>query len=563
MPSSMSDWDRLLGFRWDIDLDQRWWHRLAKVAYSLVAFLAGSLLLFLGWESIENRPAAYEDIDIKTSLDTFLNKTDESVANVIPAFLLTTGRLGVRNNPERKVESTSEYDLQKSWCTPNAFRHLAATADFLNERDFTSANTPTSVLASIEKVRTPLSDVRNARYCWMHSSLQGTDISSIVKYEFTTAGYFKAAITYLSPFVFWFFVGNVVVLNLYYRGIVYIICGPRQSSVSISKAVHGSMETNKEATVAQLLERANAGDVDAQWSLAKAYYHGERIPQNDGQALRWCREAAEQGHAEAQWSLAKAYQHGEGVPQDHVQALQWYLKAAEQGHADGQCRLGYFYLEGQGVVQNYSQAVEWYRKAAEQGHAGGQYCLGVMYKEAKGVAQDYVQAAHWLGKAAQQGFDFAQFELGQLYAKGLGVPQDDVQAVKWWSKAAEQCNEFAEVLLGMAYRDGRGVPQDFLQAAELFHKGAERGDTLAQFNLHLLYDRGLGVPQDYVEAYKWLNLHNELKAELPERFSELSTAVSDSSLLEALAKKMTSDQLAESQKRAQEWMEAFQRRKQL
>jgi hypothetical protein len=223
----MSNWSRLLGFRNDIDLNELWWHRLAKVLYFLWAFLFGGLLFLSGWEGRDTGAASYKDIDIKTDLDTFLAKSDDSVANVIPAFLSSTGRIGIRNNADRKVESTYEYYLDNSWCTPNVFRHLSATADFLNRRDSTTANTAKSVLASIQKVRADLPDPRNARYCWLHTSLQGTDISDIVKYEFSIVGYYRTLIIHMAPVIFWFLVANVVVLNLYYRGFVYIICGPR------------------------------------------------------------------------------------------------------------------------------------------------------------------------------------------------------------------------------------------------------------------------------------------------------------------------------------------------
>ena len=40
---------------------------------------------------------------------------------------------------------------------------------------------------------------------------------------------------------------------------------------------------------------------------------------------------AEQGHADAQYNLGVMYVHGQGVPQDHVQALKWFNLAATGG----------------------------------------------------------------------------------------------------------------------------------------------------------------------------------------------------------------------------------------
>ncbi|MGL6187720.1 MAG: tetratricopeptide repeat protein [Holosporales bacterium] len=43
---------------------------------------------------------------------------------------------------------------------------------------------------------------------------------------------------------------------------------------------------------------------------------------------------AEQGDADFQYRLAKLYKKGRGVPQDFQAAFQWYRKAADQGDAE-------------------------------------------------------------------------------------------------------------------------------------------------------------------------------------------------------------------------------------
>jgi uncharacterized protein len=60
--------------------------------------------------------------------------------------------------------------------------------------------------------------------------------------------------------------------------------------------------------IATLRVRANAGDADAQTSLAIAYFNGEGIPQDDAQAMLWFRKAAEQGDAAAQFNLGAIYE---------------------------------------------------------------------------------------------------------------------------------------------------------------------------------------------------------------------------------------------------------------
>ena len=70
---------------------------------------------------------------------------------------------------------------------------------------------------------------------------------------------------------------------------------------------------------------------------------------------------------------------------------------------------------------------------------------------------------------------------------------------------------------------------------------ADGGDRRAMLALGRLYVKGLGAPQDYIEAYKWFNLAASRgeRAALPER--------------DALAAKMTPQQVATAQERAAAW----------
>ena len=79
------------------------------------------------------------------------------------------------------------------------------------------------------------------------------------------------------------------------------------------------------------------------------------------------------------------------------------------------------------------------------------------------------------------------------------------------------------------------------EALEYWTVAAETGDRRSMLELGRLYLQGLGVPQDYVFSHMWFNLaaaRGEIEA-LSER--------------EAVAEKMTSQQLAEAQERAREW----------
>ena len=81
-------------------------------------------------------------------------------------------------------------------------------------------------------------------------------------------------------------------------------------------------------------------------------------------AVQQWRPLAERGDPKAQTALGLAYYHGQGVPQDWGEAAVWYRRAAEQGYPYAQGLLGYLYFLGQGVHQDYIEAYQWLNLAA-------------------------------------------------------------------------------------------------------------------------------------------------------------------------------------------------------
>jgi uncharacterized protein len=154
---------------------------------------------------------------------------------------------------------------------------------------------------------------------------------------------------------------------------------------------------------------------------------------------------------------------------------------------------------------------------------------------------DYATALREWQPLAEQGQALAQYNLGLLYANGQGVSKDDAQAQQWYEKAAAQGHADAQVNLGILYDYGRGVEQDYKKAVYWYRLSAKQGNELAQRQLGLMFERGDGVPQDYVQAYMWYTL------------GAANGAKRGAALRDALAKRMTPDQIAEAQQLAQEW----------
>ena len=84
---------------------------------------------------------------------------------------------------------------------------------------------------------------------------------------------------------------------------------------------------------------------------------------------------------------------------------------------------------------------------------------------------------------------------------------------------------------------------------------SESGGTGARdlMLIGIAYTIGQGVPQDFVLAHKWLNIAAARAEGENQKFV--------SKARDGLAKNMTSQQVADAQKAAREWVEAFEKRK--
>jgi uncharacterized protein len=133
-----------------------------------------------------------------------------------------------------------------------------------------------------------------------------------------------------------------------------------------------------------------------------------------------------------------------------------------------------------------------------------------------------------------------------------GVLRDYAEAVDWLRKAADLGHAVAQCNLGFAYTNGRGVDKDDAQAVLWYRKAAEQGQADAQRSLGEMCAKGLGVSQDYIEAYKWTNL-----AALRAFQSADQKQFADER--DNLAKRMSLAQVAEAQKRADEWLAAHEK----
>jgi len=148
-----------------------------------------------------------------------------------------------------------------------------------------------------------------------------------------------------------------------------------------------------------------------------------------------------------------------------------------------------------------------------------------------------------LKAGAERGDDNSQFWLGVAYEDGRGIEQNFAEAFRWLAESAKQGNADAQNVLGRMYENAEGVPRDYRRAARWYRAACEHrpdygGAGQGCNNLGLLYLDGRGVRRNDVEAYKYFRLCN----------CEVN--------LDAVSRRLTSDEIAEAERRAEEWIEA-------
>ena len=113
--------------------------------------------------------------------------------------------------------------------------------------------------------------------------------------------------------------------------------------------------------------------------------------------------------------------------------------------------------------------------------------------------------------------------------------------MKWFRLAAEQGDRRFQWYLGHIYAEGRVVARDYGEAEKWSRLSAEQGHLMAQFQLGEMYLDGTGVTRDKVQAYVWFSL--AARHGYPE----------GAKYRDSLAKKMSPEQIAEGQRKVEEW----------
>ena len=202
---------------------------------------------------------------------------------------------------------------------------------------------------------------------------------------------------------------------------------------------------------------AEQGNTNAQYMLARMYWHGLGVESNATLSTEWARKAAALGHKLAKNELERIDKLAEDYlfrnaryttapnpasstqpkrtvvapeatatttePNPATRALPFkMLESSDTKDAHAAKSLPYSAGLSAYRSRNYAAALKHFKPLAERGDAHAQYYLGVMHTNGEGVAKHSGEAAKWYYRAAVQGHEEARQKLRDIaYSRGAGT----------------------------------------------------------------------------------------------------------------------------------------------
>ena len=151
----------------------------------------------------------------------------------------------------------------------------------------------------------------------------------------------------------------------------------------------------------EVSRRSDAGEVFFIQIYADAYSFGLGVPQDLKKAVELYKIAAEAGNIEAQCSLAFCYRYAMGCEEDPKEAFRWWKISAEAGYPHSSCDVGECYRDGYGVERNLELAFKWFKESSECHYPSGLSGVASCYLHGEGVEKDLEKAAIYFKKAIE------------------------------------------------------------------------------------------------------------------------------------------------------------------
>lgn len=159
-----------------------------------------------------------------------------------------------------------------------------------------------------------------------------------------------------------------------------------------------------ETAMDELVQRGEAGDAAAQWSLGMRYRFGVGVAADMDVAREWLKRGAEEGHAEAcrayGWTFVADRQDKKAI----AEAARWMARAAELGNLDAMVEEADLTT----TMMNFASMGKKMRAAAEKGSVAAQARYGLFASAGMAAAKDKDAAERFLYLAADSGSTLAQ-----------------------------------------------------------------------------------------------------------------------------------------------------------
>jgi TPR repeat protein len=227
----------------------------------------------------------------------------------------------------------------------------------------------------------------------------------------------------------------------------------------------------------------------ALFALARLYWDGVGVDQDDGLAFTLFARAGELGHQDADLFLALGRLYGRGIDQDIALGRDLLTDLAENGDARAMSHLA---RSLRAAPAGAVQAADWYRKAFTAGDANALVALAFMYIGGELTAPEPMSEANrLLRQAAVAGSTAAMVRLAHHYLSGTGVQKDYGESQALFLQAAALGNADADVGLGYLYEAELLPLTSDRSAAYWYRRAAHAGNVEGQLRwARMLLDKG-------------------------------------------------------------------------
>ncbi len=245
-----------------------------------------------------------------------------------------------------------------------------------------------------------------------------------------------------------------------------------------------------------LIQKAEAGDPDAQYMISKIYRLGDKwTDKNASECFYWTKRAAESGVIYAQRVLGDMYQFGICTGVNHGEVVKWYQKAADQNDPLAQNSLALIYSKGDLAPKNLPLSFELFKKSAEQTPEFASASLARAYEQGIGTQRDLEKARYWYLKAKEinpsVGYESA---IARTYI--YSSPPDFNEGMKWLQSGMDQKKHSAYEQIGELYFKGIYFPKDYLKAGEYYKLASDNGSESAKAYISKMEKECLSRPNE-------------------------------------------------------------------